>query len=457
MTDTPPRTRVATALLVPLLAIVSFLGGVTLDRAGLLPGGASGGPAATSTPGDSGTPAPTPSSSATRDPAASPLPTMSPGATPAATLPPGVSGLDLIREAWDVLHREYVLSDALDDRAMAYAAIRAMTEAVGDDGHTVFLTPEELAALEESLSGEFVGIGVAVDTADGRFRILDVFPGTPAEEGGLRRGDVIRAADGTSLDGLPEDEAFSRVRGPEGSAVVLTIERSGRAPFDVRLVRRAFDVPLVTWTMVPGRTVALVRLESFSSGAADALRAALDEARAAGATALLFDLRGNPGGFVSQAVAVASQFLADGVVYVTRDRDGRETPSLVEEGGAWTDLPMAVLVDGSTASSAEIVSSAIQDAGRGTVIGERTFGTGTVLGRFDLEDGSSLRVGTVLWLTRDGRPLWMEGLVPDVAVALEPDAPRMRPRDVRVLAPDEVDRAADRQVVRGLRELAGDG
>lgn len=445
----PPRARrplapIAVAVLAPLLVVVSFLGGVALDRAGLLPGSPAAPPPAvtpgpTTAPGPSGTPGPEPTG----------------GASARPTLPPGVSGLDLITEAWELLHRNYVLSDALDDRAMAYAAIRAMTEAVGDTGHTQFLTPEELAALEQSLSGEFVGIGVEIDTSDEVFRIADVIPGTPAEEAGLRRGDVITAVNGTEIADLSQEEAFSRVRGHEGEPVVLTIERAGRSPFDVRLVRRRFDLPLVSWTMVPGRDVAVVRLESFASGAADALRAALDEARAAGATGLVFDLRGNPGGFVTEAVSVASQFLPGGTVYVTRDRDGRDTPSRVERGGRWTDRPLVVLVDGNTASSAEIVSSAIQDAGRGTIVGVRTFGTGTVLGRFDLVDGSSLRIGTVLWLTRDGRPLWQEGLLPDVVVELDLEAPRLRPRDIALLAPGAVDSAGDTQLVRALLELAG--
>lgn len=447
--DAGPRPRrrdpkpVVVAVLAPVLVAVSFLGGVALDRAGLLPGSPAAPPAAT--------PAPTP----TPGPGRTPAPGQSPGASARPTLPPGVSGLDLIAEAWELLHRNYVLSDTLDDRALAYAAIRAMTEAVGDTGHTQFLTPEELAALEQSLSGEFVGIGVEIDTGDGMFRIADVIPGTPAEEAGLRRGDVITAVGGVAIADLTREEAFSRIRGPEGDPVVLTISRAGRPPFDVLLVRRRFDLPLVSWTMVPGRTVAVVRLESFATGAARELRTALDQARAAGATGLVFDLRGNPGGFVSEAVSVASQFLAEGVVYITRDRDGRDTPTRVEQGGRWTDRPLVVLVDGNTASSAEIVSSAIQDAGRGRIVGVRTFGTGTVLGRFDLVDGSSLRIGTVLWLTRNGRPLWQEGLLPDVVVALDPEAPRLRPRDIALLAPGAVDGAPDTQLVRALRELAG--
>lgn len=427
-------------VLVLILLFLAFLGGITLDRAGLLPG-------SPTLPGATG---------ATRSPAATiaPAATPAPGESPRATLPPGVNGLDLIEDAWTKLHENYVDAASLDDRAMAYAAIRAMTEAVGDEAHTMFLTPEELKAMEASLSGEFVGIGVEIDTRDGLFRLADVIPGTPAEDGGLRRGDLIVAADAVPLEGLSEEEAFSRVRGPEGDPVILTIRRLGTNDFDVRLVRRSFDLELVSWTIIPGGTTALVRLESFSSGAAAELAEALTAARAAGASSLVLDLRGNPGGYVNEAISVASQFLREGVVYVTRDRDGKEEPSIVEPDGAWTDLPMVVLVDGNTASSAEIVSSALQDAGRARIVGEQTFGTGTVLARFDLADGSSLRVGTVMWLTRNGRPLWKEGLTPDITVELADDAPRFRPRDVRDLDPGEVGSVADTQLRRAIGELS---
>ena len=192
--------------------------------------------------------------------------------------------------------------------------------------------------------------------------------------------------------------------------------------------------------MVPGTTTALVRLEQFSSGAADAVVEALEAAREAGAERIVLDLRGNPGGYVNEAVGVASQFLTDGIVYVERNADGETTDHEASDGGVATDLPLVVLVDGNTASSSEIVSGALQDHGRATIVGETTFGTGTVLGEFELADGSALRVGTTEWLTPDGRRIWHEGIAPDVSVVL--------PDDVEAADPGR-GRRADRGPGRG--------
>jgi carboxyl-terminal processing protease len=424
--DRGPRIRgLLAAVLVPVLAAGLFTGGAMVERAGLLPG--------------------------------------APGPAPAEPQPPDVAGEDphaaLILEAWEILRREYVDADAIDDRELAYGAIEGMTEVLGDEGHTTFLTPEALQAAEDALQGRFVGIGVYLDEDDdGRFLIHDVIPDTPAAQGGLRPGDRIVAVDGSAVDGWSRDDLVSAVRGPAGTPVTLTLERTGvPGPFPRTLVREELDLPLVAWAAVPGNPqVALVRLESFSSGAADALREALRAARDSGAESLIFDLRGNPGGYVSEAVAVASQFLDEGAVYVTRDAEGRETPSMVQRGGLATDLPLVVLVDGGTASSAEIVSSAIQDAGRGILVGEQTFGTGTVVSRFDLADGSALRVGTVRWLTRDGRPLWHEGVTPDEVVERPDTVSLVRPADLEAMAPGEPERSADPHLRRALELLRGE-
>jgi carboxyl-terminal processing protease len=206
--------------------------------------------------------------------------------------------------------------------------------------------------------------------------------------------------------------------------------------------------------MVPGSATAVIRLEQFSHGAADAFKTALGEIREAGADRLVFDLRGNPGGFVDEAVGVASQFLSDGIVYVQRDADGKETTYDVSPDGAALDLPLVVLIDGATASSAEIVSGALQDAERGDLIGAKTFGTGTVLGEFALSDGSALRVGTVEWLTPKGRRIWHEGIVPDVSVERPDDVRPVVPDDLRSMTATQVVDLADPQLARALSVVA---
>jgi carboxyl-terminal processing protease len=220
------------------------------------------------------------------------------------------------------------------------------------------------------------------------------------------------------------------------------------------MVRAAVEVDPVSWTLVPGTRTALVRLDQFSTGAADDLKKALGAAREAGADRLILDLRGNPGGYVNEADAVASQFLKSGTVFVERAADGHETSHPVAPGGVATDLPLIVLVDGGTASSSEIVSGAIQDAGRAQVVGIKTFGTGTVLGEFPLTDGSALRVGTVEWLTPSGRRIWHEGITPDVVVERASDVAPLDPEDVGKLTPAEVDAIKDPQLARALSLVA---
>ena len=407
------------AFLAPVLAVSLFLAGAGAERSGWF--------------GDSGAVAPT--------------------AAPSGS----AAELALIEEAWRDLHEHYVDARNLDDQALAYGAISGMTQAVGDVGHTSFLTAAEAKASDQSLSGTFVGIGVRVSGETGAVVIASIIPGTPAADSGLRRGDRIVAVDGKSTEGETVDQVVTRVRGPEGEAVTLTIARAGIPNFDLTITRRKFDLPLVSWAMAPGTTVAVIRLDQFATGATKGIQDAITKAKAAGATALVLDLRGNPGGYVSEAIGVTSQFVGDGIVYRAIDASGQEKDSPVEPGGLATDIPLVVLADGGTASAAEIVTGAIQDAGRGKVVGEKTFGTGTVLGRFDLADGSALRIGVERWLTRAGRPIWHEGLVPDVTVALAADAQPVGPDELRDMTTAQLAASSDAQLRKALQLAEGEG
>lgn len=362
----------------------------------------------------------------------------------------------LIRQAWEILHQDYVGADELDDTTLAYGAISGLTEAVGDTGHTSFLTPEERAARAEELSGSYAGIGVRIDAADdGRPLIVGVFRGSPADTANLDIGDIIVAVDGRATEGQALDAVAGSIRGEAGSTVVLKVRHGVDAPErEVRIIRGEVAVETVSWAMVPGTKTAVLRLEQFSHRAADELKTALGEIRAAGADRVVLDLRGNPGGYVDEAVGVASQFLTGGNVFVQRDASGKETTYPVSPGGVATDLPLVVLVDGGTASSAEIVSGALQDAGRGELIGVKTFGTGTVLGEFLLSDGSALRVGTVEWLTPKGRRIWHEGIVPDVLVERADDVRPLIPDDLRTMTPAQVGTLTDPQLTRALTVVA---
>jgi carboxyl-terminal processing protease len=437
----PPRLRpqvvnagvpkILVAVLAPVLAVVMFAGGLAVGQSGAIgPGVGMPGTGA----GASGAPAP--SSSLTPD-----------------------QELALVDQAWHDIQSNYVDAQDLDNQKLAYAAIQGIVTAVGDSGHTSFMTAAEAKAMDQSLSGTFVGIGVEIAPDDGKGGVVvgQVFPNTPALEAGLKRGDRIIAVNGTSTSGQTQDQIIQSIRGPAGSPVTLTIERSGVANFDVTITRRQYDLPLSSWTMIPGRRIALIRLESFATGAGKAVVSAIQAAEQAGATAVIFDLRDNGGGYVNEAVDVASAFVGDGTVYQSVDRSGTVQKIPVKPGGIATSIPLVVLANGNTASAAEIVTGCIQDAGRAKVVGEKTFGTGTVLGRFDLADGSVLRIGTERWLTRDGRPIWHEGLAPDYAVALPANAIPLTPDAVQGMTAAQLAASSDTQLLKALDLLRSQG
>ena len=322
---------------------------------------------------------------------------------PAASLKPTEFGL--IKEAWDTLHQQFVGRDTLDDRAFIYGAIEGLTQAVGDTGHTDFMTPEERKERNDALSGSYVGIGVWIEPDDaGLPRVIGVFDGGPAEAAGIAPGDVIVAVDGRSTEGRSIDEVAGWVRGEAGTNVELTIRPgTGAAERTISMVRADVPIHSVSWTMVPGTTTGLIRLDQFSNGAADDVVEALKAARAAGATRIVLDLRGNPGGYVNEAVGVASQFLAKGLVYIERNASDERTEHPVSPM-AWRPTCRSWWLSMATPRARRRSCPArSRNAARAKVVGETTFGTGTVLGEFDLSDGSALRVGTVEWLDPSGR------------------------------------------------------
>ncbi|MFN8630531.1 MAG: S41 family peptidase [Chloroflexota bacterium] len=422
--------KVLVAVLAPVLAIVMFAGGLAVGQSG----------AANPGPG----PGATPGASAAAVPSGSPTPD---------------EALSLVEQAWRDIQDNYVDAKNLDNQKLAYSAIEGIVDAVGDSGHTSFMTAAEAKAMDQSLSGTFVGIGVQVAPDDGTGGVVvgQVFPKTPAEEAGVKRGDRIVAVNGKPATGQTQDQIISSIRGPEGTQVTLTIERAGTANFDLTITRRKYDLPLSSWTMIPGRTVAFIRLDSFATGAGKAVLANIEAAKNAGATAIIFDLRDNGGGYVNEAVAVASAFVADGTVYQSVDRSGETRNIPVKPDGPVSDLPLVVLANGNTASAAEIVSGCIQDAGRGQVVGEKTFGTGTVLGRFELADGSVLRIGTERWLTRNGHPIWHEGLDPNVVVPLADGKTPLTPNDLEGMSASALASSGDAQLLKALDLLQGKG
>ncbi len=384
-----------------------------------------------------------------------------PGPEPTPAYSPSADRPDwrLLDEAYDLLDQHYVDPAALDPLALERGAIAGMTGSLDDRGHTGYLTPEEVKARDESLSGTFVGVGAVLDEQGGRVLVVRVLRDSPAERAGVAAGDEIVAVDGISVTGMTVEEVVPKVRGPEGSTVTLELKDPAGATRTLTITRAKLDLPLVSWAFAPGTKDAVIRLESFSSGAAKAVAAALREALDQGAEGVVLDLRGNPGGYVNEPVETASQFLASGVVYRSVDRSGKETPHEVLGDPLAPDLPLVLLVDDQTASSAEILTGALQDAGRARVVGVQTYGTGTVVTTYPLSDGGALTIGTERWLTPKGRAIWREGLVPDEIVELPKGSALIVPADFATLGTGGLAATGDAQLKAALtaldREVSG--
>jgi carboxyl-terminal processing protease len=362
----------------------------------------------------------------------------------------------LIEEALDIVEEEFVDGGAIDREALTRGALRGLVEALGDDGHTVYLTPEELEAERDALEGRVTGIGVLVDRRAGQPVVISVVDGSPADLAGLRSGDLLVSIDGHEVARLPESDLGALVRGEPGTTVRVEVERPGAPePFELTIVRQDLEVPPVTWARVPGSGTAVIRIVQFSSDAATQTVRAVEQALDEGAEALVIDLRGNPGGLVDEAVEVAGTFIAEGTAYRQRDRQDRVRDVPVRGRAVAADVPLVVLVDYGTASAAEIVAAALRDNERATIVGEPTFGTGTILNTFTLSDGSALRIGVLEWLTPDGELVFRVGLAPDEVVELEEGAAALEPSDLLGMTASDVGASGDRPLRRALDLLDG--
>jgi carboxyl-terminal processing protease len=374
--------------------------------------------------------------------------------TPAALGEKDRESLALYAEALDTVRDDYVDREAIDPRKQTYGAIEGMLDTLGDEGHTRFLTPEEREENSESLSGTYVGIGVTLESEDEEIVVAALIEGSPADEAGVEPGDIVVAVDGESVRGEDISEVSEDIRGPEGTRVKLTVLRDGEErAFD--LERAEIERPTASWALIPGSDVAHVHLSSFSDDSAEKLGQAFEEARAAGARRFILDLRNNPGGRLEQAVQIAGDFLQPGsVVYVREDASGEREEIEVEGFADPADAPMAVLVNEGSASSSEILAGALRDNDRAAVIGETTFGTGTVLSEFVLRDGSAILLGVAEWLTPDGDSIRETGIVPDEKVRLGEDAEPLTPGEARDLSREEI-LERDAQLRRAFEELQG--
>ena len=374
----------------------------------------------------------------------------------AAAGPIGQEGpnFHLVSEAWNIIQTHYVDRPALDAKQLTYGAISGMVNALGDTGHTVFLTPAMVKEDRMSLQGAFDGIGATVKLKDGYVVIAGLIDNSPALLAGLRPGEMVLRVDGQDMAGLTLDQVVSHILGPAGTNVTLTLrDPESEQTRDLTITRAHIVTPSVSWRMLPGSSVAHVRLSSFSEKAGSDLQKALAEAQQAGASAIILDMRNNPGGLLGEAIGVASQFLKDGNVLQEQDSSGQVVVTPVRSDVPKTDLPVVVLVNAGTASAAEIVSGALQDAHRATVLGETTFGTGTVLNQFNLSDGSAINVAVGEWLTPRGRVIWHHGIVPDISVTLPSSVNPLTPSAEKDMTSAQLRASQDTQLLAALDRL----
>ncbi len=358
-------------------------------------------------------------------------------------------------ETWHLAHAKYVDRDNVNNERMVQGAILGMLATLGDVGHTTYLTRDEVKRLKASLKGELEGIGARIAWREQGPTIMQTMPKLPARTAGLQLGDVIHQVEGKDVRGMSLEQLVQHVRGPVGSEVHLKV-LCGTPPkcIDLVIKRAKVDVPDVAWQMLPDVPIAHIALQSFGQHTDEQLRTALQAARQQGAKGLILDVRGNPGGLKEQAVKVTSEFLKSGeVVFIQKDAQGKTTPLSAEKDGMAQDIPLCVLIDEGTASSAEILAGALQDYQRGKLIGTRTFGTGTVLGEFQLSDGSAVLLAVNQWLTPKEREIWHKGITPDIKVELPQGTFMLLPESGTKRSAETIANSKDTQLLKAIEVL----
>ncbi len=373
-----------------------------------------------------------------------------------STSPTNGPDFQLLQQAWQIIDRVYVDRSALKSQTLTYAAISGMVDALGDTGHSSFLTPEMVKQEQNFTQGAFEGIGAQVEKKDDHIVIVAPMDNSPALRAGLRPGDIILKVNGQDVTGQPLDQVIEKIVGPAGTSVTLTINTpSTNETRDVTIVRARIIINNVTWQRIPGTNLADIRIVGFSDGVTAGLKKALSEIKQQGLTGVVLDLRNNPGGLLSEAIGTTSQFKGSGNVLLEKDAQGKITSVPVEPGGLATDMPVVVLINDGTASASEIVSGALQDANRAKLVGVKTFGTGTVLNQFSLPDGSALLLATQEWLTPNGRVIWHQGIQPDVEVPLDPQATLVIPETLKTMTADQLAASGDAQLLKAIELLTG--
>lgn len=316
-------------------------------------------------------------------------------------------------QTWNLVLQNYV-DQPVDQSKMMQGAISGMLAALGDK-HTSYMDPKEFEQANTSLEGEYTGIGAWIDITGEYVEIISPMKGMPAEAAGLKAGDLILKINGEDMTDIDGALVQQRILGPAGEDVTLTILR-GEETLDVTITRAKIVVPVVDYEMLEGN-IAYVALYNFNDFSTPKLREALEDLMDQNPKGLIFDLRDNGGGYLTTAIEVASEFIGNGVIMYEEYGDGTRDTYTAQRGGLATDIPLVVLVNEGTASASEIVAGAIQDRGRGELVGVVTYGKGTVQTWIGLDDNSGgVRITIARWLTPNEKQISDVGLTPDYIV-----------------------------------------
>lgn len=329
----------------------------------------------------------------------------------------GDSSFDKLYEVRDVINSQYYQD--IDQDALVEGAIKGMVNSVGDP-YTVFFNAEEYKEFNDDGDGNYVGIGVIVGIKEDRIVVITPFEGSPAFKAGLRSGDFITKVEGVEYKGTELDKAVSVIKGEEGKPVTLTIMRNGEEQ-DITIVRASITIVNVESEMLEG-DIAHVTMLQFSNNTAEQVREAMEELRDQGAKGYILDLRGNPGGFLDEAVDVASLFVEkDKTILYTLDKYDQKK-EYRSYGGSFIGAPLVVLIDGGSASASEVVSGALKDYEAATLVGQQSFGKGIVQMVYQVGDGEAVKVTVSSYYSPDGINIHGEGIAPDIEVEIPEDA-----------------------------------
>ena len=326
----------------------------------------------------------------------------------------------LLQEAWDIVYEEYVEQDKLDAETLVRGAVKGMIDAI-EDPYSAYLDPDAYEMSASDLAGKFEGIGAYVGYDEGMIVIIAPIPGSPADEAGIRSGDIILGIDDESTIEMNVMDVVNRIRGKRGTPVRLLVLHEGdEEPVEIEIIRGEIELVSVFFEM--SGDIAHISITNFSERTSDELAPVLDDVLDTNAIGIVLDLRSNPGGLLTSVAEVAGRFVARGLIVTMVDNEGKETKVPIRRTGKVIDLPVVVLVNSFSASGSEVLAGALQDYDRAVVAGVTTFGKGSVNYLHELSDGSGLYLTIGRWYTPDGRLIEGEGIEPDYILDAEEDA-----------------------------------